>query len=241
MIRLEEASRIFQDGAKTVRALQDITLHIPRGAIVALTGESGSGKSTLLHLMAGLERPSAGRVIVAGENLNRLGDTALSRFRLTRVGFIFQFFHLIPSLTVMENLLLPVELAGAPLRDARSRAEQGLKKIGLSDRRGAYPERLSGGEQQRVAVVRSLILEPPILFADEPTGSLDSETGAAVLSLIFDLAAEQETTVVLATHNQGLAARASRRIELRDGRIHGDTGASPDGGAPAAEAAANGP
>ncbi len=224
MIRLTEVSRVYQDGTRSIRALDAIDLHVPAGGVVALTGKSGSGKSTLLHLMGGLEWPSTGQVTVAGTPLHELDDRALTRFRLTRIGFVFQFFHLLPSLTALENLTLPAELAAVPLRQARKKGLTLLEAVGLAERKDAYPELLSGGERQRVAIARSLMLDPPILLADEPTGNLDSESGEPVIELIHRLAREQGTTVVLATHSQEVAARCPRRIELRDGRIARDTG-----------------
>lgn len=225
MIRLTKVSRIYQDGARSVKALDGVGLDIPVGCVAALTGKSGSGKSTLLHLMGGLEWPSEGRVTVAGVNLDDLNDRALTRFRLTTIGFVFQFFHLLPSLSVLENLTLPAELASISLRNARSKAAHLLEEVGLPQLAGTYPERLSAGEQQRVAIARGLMMDPPILLADEPTGNLDSETGQQIIALIHRLAGERGMTVILASHSPELVAQCPHRIELHDGRIiHDDTG-----------------
>jgi putative ABC transport system ATP-binding protein len=226
MIHLHRVSRTFRDGEREIHALQELTLSVPAGSSLALMGRSGSGKSTLLHLIGGLEWPSAGRVEVDGQALAALDDAALTRFRLHRIGFVFQFFHLLPALSVLENLLLPAELAARPAAAARSKALALLEAVGLGERRHTYPERLSGGEQQRVAVARALMLDPPVLLADEPTGNLDSENGARVLELMWGLAASRGTTVVVATHSREVAARAARRIELLDGRIVADSAAA---------------
>ena len=224
MIRLDGVSRTYRDGDRDISALKAVHLHIPPGCSVALEGKSGSGKSTLLHLMGGVEWPSAGRITVAGQALGAMTDAELTKFRLRHIGFVFQFFHLLPTLTVMENLALPAELAGLPSRERGVRARARLEEVGLADRGGTYPDRLSGGEQQRVAVARALMLDPPVLLADEPTGNLDSETGNAVLDLMWKLAATHNTTLVIATHSHALAARLERRIELQDGRIVSDSG-----------------
>ncbi|HKI97979.1 MAG TPA: ABC transporter ATP-binding protein [bacterium] len=233
MIHLDRVSRTYRDGERDIRALRDVTLVIPAGASVALLGRSGSGKSTLLHLIGGLEWPSAGIVRVDGQALDALDDAALTRFRLHRIGFVFQFFHLLPALTVLENLLLPAELAGRPAGASAEQARRLLTEVGLTERAGSFPERLSGGEQQRVAVARALMLDPPILLADEPTGNLDSETGRRVLDLLWRLAETRGTTLLVATHSQEVAARAERRIELHDGRIVHDSAAQGTSGAEA--------
>ncbi len=230
MIRLDGVSRTYRDGDRDISALKDIDLHIPPGSSVALEGKSGSGKSTLLHLMGGVEWPSVGRITVAGQALGAMTDAELTKFRLRHIGFVFQFYHLLPTLTVMENLALPAELAGLPGRERAARVRSRLEEVGLSARRNTYPDRLSGGEQQRVAIARALLLDPPVLLADEPTGNLDSETGNAVLDLMWRLAAVHGTTLVIATHSSVLAARVERRIELEDGRIVRDS-APPRGAA----------
>ena len=224
MIHLENVSRNFLDGDREILALDDVSLKIPRGETVALSGRSGSGKSTLLHLMGGLESPSSGTVIVEGYNLKNIPDRALTAFRLRHIGFIFQFFHLIPTLTVLQNLMLPAELAGMTRAVGRSKALSLLEAVSLADRTQSMPERLSGGEQQRVAVSRALMLDPPVVLADEPTGNLDSESGARVLELLWDMTRSRGSTLVIATHSAEVAERAARSIEMRDGRIVGDTG-----------------
>ncbi|MCH7478952.1 MAG: ABC transporter ATP-binding protein [SAR324 cluster bacterium] len=231
MIRLEGVSRRFRDGANEVSALADVNLEIPAGATVALTGKSGSGKSTLLHLIGGMDWPTAGRITVDGFALHELDDPALTRFRLTRVGFVFQFFHLLPALSLMENLLLPAELAGLRAGAARERARALLREVGLEERSRSYPDRLSGGEQQRVAIARSLMLEPPILLADEPTGNLDSDTGGRVLDLFLRLSRERGATLLVATHSREVGARMARQVELRDGTVQQDSTAQRDSAA----------
>ena len=224
MVCLERVSRIYRDGDREVRALADIDLTIRRGETVALAGSSGSGKSTLLHLIGGLEWPSTGRVTVAGQALHLMSDAALTRFRRTHIGFVFQFFHLLPALSVEENLIFPAEMSGWSGKAARRRAHRLAEELGISAHTSAFPDRLSGGEQQRVAIARSLMLDPPLLMADEPTGNLDSETGGVVLDILFRAARERGTTLLLATHSTDAARRAGRRIELHDGRIAADTG-----------------
>ena len=184
---------------------------------MAITGPSGSGKSTLLGLLAGLDAPSAGHVVLDGVDITTLGEDALAQLRGTRIGFVFQFFHLLPSLTAFENVLVPMEIAGIP--KAAARAKQLLEEVGLSDRGHHYPSQLSGGEQQRVAIARALANNPPILLADEPTGNLDSATGQSVIQLLLDVNRTRRTTLVLVTHDQELAAVADVVVALRDGRI----------------------
>jgi putative ABC transport system ATP-binding protein len=203
--------------AARVHILKDIALNIGRGEAVGLVGPSGSGKSTLLMVMAGLERPDTGTVMVAGVDIGRLDEDALARFRGRQVGIVFQSFHLIPTMTALENVAVPLELAGAA--DAFERAEQELAAIGLGHRLAHYPAQLSGGEQQRVALARALAPHPAILVADEPTGNLDEETGRGIVDLIFAGHAARHTTLVLVTHDSGLAARCDRMVRLRSGRI----------------------
>ncbi|MEE8435712.1 MAG: ABC transporter ATP-binding protein [bacterium] len=231
MIHLENVSRNYLDGDREIQALANVSLNIPRGETVALSGRSGSGKSTLLHLMGGLEGPSSGTVTVEGNRLNDMPDRALTAFRLRHIGFIFQFFHLIPTLTVLQNLMLPAELAGMTRAAGRSRALSLLEAVSLADRSQTMPDRLSGGEQQRVAVSRSLMLDPTVVLADEPTGNLDSESGARVLEMLWDMTRSRGSTLVIATHSAEVAGRAARSIEMRDGRIVRDTGSksSPSG------------
>jgi putative ABC transport system ATP-binding protein len=197
--------------------LSDVNLEIKAGESVAIIGVSGSGKSTLLGLLAGLDLPSAGEVMLMGERLNALDEDGRARVRAGHVGFVFQSFQLLPGLTALENVMLPLELAGRP--DPEQGARSLLARVGLSERLTHYPRALSGGEQQRVAIARAFVLKPAILFADEPTGNLDSSTGARVIDLLFELNQERHTTLVLVTHDDSLAARCTRRIYLDTGRI----------------------
>jgi putative ABC transport system ATP-binding protein len=204
-------------GAARVHILKNIDLHIGRGEAIGLVGPSGSGKSTLLMVMAGLERADTGSVTVAGEALGLLGEDALARFRGGNIGIVFQSFHLIPTMTAIENIAVPLELAGVD--GAEERAERELAAVGLSERRHHYPAELSGGEQQRVALARALAPNPAILIADEPTGNLDETTGAEIIELMFAGHAQRGTTLVLVTHDPTLAARCDRVVRLRSGRI----------------------
>src|SRR5579885_107414 len=206
-------------GAARVHILKDIDLNIGAGEAVGLVGPSGSGKSTLLMVMAGLERPDAGTVTVAGEDLNRLDEDALARFRGRQVGIVFQSFHLIPTMTALENVAVPLELAG--IAEAQDRAREELAAMGLADRLQHYPAELSGGEQQRVAVARALAPSPAILVADEPTGHLDEDTGKQIIELLFAGHARRGSTLVLVTHDPALAQRCARVVRLRSGRIDG--------------------
>jgi putative ABC transport system ATP-binding protein len=204
-------------GAARVHILKDIDLHIGMGEAVGLVGPSGSGKSTLLMVMAGLERADTGSVSVAGATLDTLDEDALARFRGRNVGIVFQSFHLIPTMTALENVAVPLELAGTADAQARARAE--LESVGLGARLDHYPAQLSGGEQQRVAVARALAPSPAILVADEPTGNLDEDTGQQIIDLLFAGHAQRGTTLVLVTHDSGLAARCGRVVRLRSGRV----------------------
>jgi putative ABC transport system ATP-binding protein len=204
-------------GAARVHILKDIELNIGTGEAIGLIGPSGSGKSTLLMVMAGLERADTGTVSVAGENLTALSEDALARFRGRNVGIVFQSFHLIPTMTALENVAVPLELAGAPDAEERARAE--LAAVGLGQRLDHYPAELSGGEQQRVAVARALAPNPAILVADEPTGNLDEETGEQIVELLFAGHNKRGTTLVLVTHDASLAKRCGRTVRLRSGRV----------------------
>jgi len=203
--------------AARVHILKDIGLNIGRGEAVALLGPSGSGKSTLLMVMTGLERPDSGSVVVAGKTLHKLDEDELARFRGRNIGIVFQAFHLIPTMTALENVAVPLELAGAG--DAFSRAEHELAAVGLSDRLNHYPAELSGGEQQRVALARALAPRPAIIVADEPTGNLDEATGRDIIELLFRGHREHGTTLVLVTHDTALAARCDRVLHMHSGRI----------------------
>ena len=201
----------------TVTALSDVSLTIERGEFVGLSGPSGSGKSTLIHLLAGLDEPTEGTVVLAGEDVSAISRTRLTRLRLEQVGIVFQRFHLLPSLSARANVALPLVERGVPKRDRRERAERLLERVGLGDRVDHRPGELSGGEQQRVAVARALAGDPLVVFADEPTGELDTATGETILDLLADLA--DDRAVVLASHDQRALSRANRVLELRDGRI----------------------
>jgi len=203
------------EGALTI--LDDVSLAVRAGESVAVVGASGAGKSTLLALLAGLDEPSAGQVWLDGEELSALDEDGRAAARARHVGFVFQSFHLVPSLTALENVMLPLELAGHA--DARTAAREVLGKVGLAGRLGHYPRQLSGGEQQRVAIARAFVTRPTVLFADEPTGNLDTTTGARIEQLLFDLNAAAGTTLVLVTHDRELAARCDRVIEIDAGRL----------------------
>jgi putative ABC transport system ATP-binding protein len=206
-------------GAGRIHILKDVALDIGRGEAFGLVGPSGSGKSTLLMVMAGLERPDGGTVTVADEELTRLDEDALARFRGRHVGIVFQSFHLIPTMTALENVAVPLELADAA--DAQERARAELAAVGLAERFGHYPAELSGGEQQRVAIARALVADPAIVVADEPTGNLDEETGAQIIDLLFAAQSRRGSTLVLVTHDVALASRCARVARLRSGRIDG--------------------
>jgi putative ABC transport system ATP-binding protein len=222
VIALAGVNLSLGQGAARVHILKDIDLNIGSGEAIGLTGPSGSGKSTLLMVMAGLERADTGKVAVNGEDLGALDEDTLARFRGRNVGIVFQSFHLIPTMTALENVAVPLELAG--LADAREHAARELAGVGLADRLYHYPAQLSGGEQQRVAVARALAPNPAIVVADEPTGNLDEDTGKQIIDLLFAGHAERGTTLVLVTHDQALAARCERVVRLRSGRIDGASG-----------------
>jgi putative ABC transport system ATP-binding protein len=207
-------------GAARVHVLKNISLAIARGEAVGLVGPSGSGKSTLLMTMAGLERADSGVIRIDGVALGNLSEDALARFRGARIGIVFQAFHLIPTMTALENVAAPLELAGA--KDAFERAAAELEAVGLAERMAHYPAQLSGGEQQRVALARALAPQPSLLIADEPTGNLDEATGRAIIELLFELRAARGATLVLVTHDLALAGRCDRMIRLRSGRIETD-------------------
>ncbi len=197
--------------------VNDVSLQILAGETVALVGASGAGKSTLLAMLAGLDVPTSGRVLLDSRDLTAMDEDARARLRADRVGFVFQAFHLVPSLTALENVMLPLELAGR--RDAREAALAMLARVGLGDRTGHYPRQLSGGEQQRVALARASVTRPAVLFADEPTGNLDTATGASICQLLFDLNRESGTTLLFVTHDTQLAARCERTLTMSAGRL----------------------
>ena len=224
MIVAEGLGKTYLSGGRPLPVLRDVELHIPAEAFVAILGPSGSGKTTLLGLLAGLDEPSSGTVRLDGVDLSVLTEDERAGFRARNVGFVFQTFHLLPTLTALENVLVPLELLGGrPPRELRDRAAQLLDRVGLAGRLDHYPAQLSGGEQQRVALARAFANRPRILFADEPTGNLDQETGARVIELMEALNREAQTTLVLVTHDLELAARARRVVRLADGRIVSDT------------------
>jgi putative ABC transport system ATP-binding protein len=216
MIELRNVSKIVESGGHPLTILHPLNLSVQDGRFLAIVGPSGSGKSTLLGLLAGLDAPTAGEILINGTDITRLGEDELARLRGGTIGFVFQFFHLVPSLTAFENILVPMEIAGR--RDATARATTLINEVGLSDRGHHYPSQLSGGEQQRVAIARALANEPPLVLADEPTGNLDSQTGRFIMDLLLDVHRSRQTTLVLVTHDAELAALADARLVLRDGR-----------------------
>jgi putative ABC transport system ATP-binding protein len=218
VIEIQEVTKRFA-GKRDVTALHGVTLHIARGEMVSIIGPSGSGKSTLLNLVGGLDRPTTGEVAIDGEPLARLSDDALTRVRRDKIGFIFQFFNLLPTLTCLENVGLPLHLRGWARKKVESRARELLTLVQLGHRVQHLPEELSGGERQRVAIARALSIYPPILLADEPTGNLDTATGTDILTLIRDLNSRLGSTVVIVTHDMTVAQSCPRTIALRDGRI----------------------
>ena len=220
MVQVHDLVMRLRSAAGVVTILDGVTLEVPAGQFVAITGPSGSGKSTLLGLVAGLDRPTAGSIRVDGVELSSLDEDALARLRLAKIGYVFQSFHLIPTLTAIENVAIPLELAG--VEDAAARAGALLEEVGLKTRVGHYPAELSGGEQQRVALARAVANGPGLLLADEPTGNLDSATGAQIVDLLVGLHRRHGVTLVLVTHDPALAAHADRVVELRDGRVVGD-------------------
>jgi putative ABC transport system ATP-binding protein len=220
ILRCEALTKTYLSGEREITVLRDITFGLEAGGFLAITGPSGSGKSTLLGLLAGLDRPARGRVLLDGHDLSALSEDDRARLRAEKVGFVFQSFHLIPTLTARENVQVPLELRG---EEGRSRAEELLARVGLADRGHHYPARLSGGEQQRVAVARAFAHRPRVLFADEPTGNLDAANGANVVALMDELNRELGTTLVLVTHEADLAQRARRVLRLKDGTVISDS------------------
>ncbi len=217
MVELRDVHLKLAGAGGEVNILRGVDLAVAAGETVSIVGPSGSGKTTMMMVIAGLERPSAGRVVVAGQNLGGLGEDQLARLRREHVGIVFQAFHLIPTMSALENVAVPLELAGR--RDAFARAEAALEAVGLGQRLAHYPGQLSGGEQQRVALARASAAGPRLLLADEPTGNLDAETGRQVIDLLFDLAGRHNATLLLITHDPALASRCSRGVEMLDGRL----------------------
>jgi putative ABC transport system ATP-binding protein len=225
MLVARNLTKEYQSGGHALAVLKDVSFEIPQGALISIIGPSGSGKTTLLGLLAGLDTPSHGQVLYDTVDITRLDEDARAQLRGERVGFIFQSFQLIPTLTALENVQVPLELRGEAGAGARARAL--LERVGLGDRLDHFPTQLSGGEQQRVAVARAFVNAPRILFADEPTGNLDSETGAKIVQLIEELNKSSGSTVVIVTHDPSLAARTGRIIRLSDGRVVEDRSADP--------------
>jgi len=222
MLRCESLSKTYRSGDRHLSVLNDITFEVEPGGFVAVVGPSGSGKTTLLGLLAGLDRPTTGTVHLDGQDLGTLDEDERARLRAAKIGFVFQSFQLIPTLTARENVQVPLELRGEP---SAARADQLLARVGLVDRGHHYPAQLSGGEQQRVALARAFSTGPRVLFADEPTGNLDARTGATIIDLMVELNRDLATTLVLVTHDLDLATRARRTLRLADGRLVSDTAA----------------
>ena len=224
MIALRGVSKTVESGGAPLTILHPLTLDVPDGQCLAIIGPSGSGKSTLLGLIAGLDAPTSGEILIDGVDITRLDEDALARLRGDKIGFVFQFFHLVPSLTAMENILVPMEIAGRA--DAARRAQALLDEVGLHDRGHHYPSQLSGGEQQRVAIARALANDPPLILADEPTGNLDSTNGRHILDLLLQVRETRKVTLVLVTHDANVARVADARLVLRDGRSVGESAMS---------------
>jgi putative ABC transport system ATP-binding protein len=227
VIELKDVRRTYGSGASSVHALRGITVSIAAGSLTAVVGPSGSGKSTLLNLLGALDQPSSGQVIIAGHDLNRLDDDARTLLRRDRIGFVFQFFNLLPTLTARENVLLPAKLSGQCTKEVERRADELLARVGLSQRAHHRPDQLSGGEMQRVAISRALIMDPPVLLADEPTGNLDSKTGREVMRLLRG-AVDKRRTVILVTHDPRIARVADRVLTIKDGELAGDELVTPE-------------
>ena len=217
VVQANDLTRVYGEGETAVRALQGVSLDIPKGDLTAIMGPSGSGKSTLMHILAGLDKPTAGEVAIAGTSITRLGDSDLTKLRREHIGFVFQFFNLLPMLTAEENVLLPLTIAGE--KPDPEFFETLLNNVGLADRRKHRPSELSGGQQQRVAIARALVSRPTVVFADEPTGNLDSKTGSEILDLLRHSVEEYGQTTVMVTHEPRAAAIADRVLFLADGRI----------------------
>jgi putative ABC transport system ATP-binding protein len=222
MLEMKEVTKTYRVGGQTVRALDGITLRLTGGEFVSVVGPSGAGKSTLLHLLGALDRPDSGSIRFQGKEIADLNDERQSEFRRHSVGFVFQFFNLLPTMTAWENVAVPKLLAGARMSKVKSRALDLLALVGLGDRAEHRPSELSGGQMQRVAVARALMMDPPLLLADEPTGNLDTKTGAAIMALLTDIAHQDDRSVVMVTHNLDAASSTDRVITLTDGRIGSD-------------------
>ena len=220
MIELKDVTKTVRSGEEDLTILDGVSLIIPDGEFVSITGASGSGKSTMLGLVAGLDAPTTGSILIDGEDITKMSEDDLANVRSQKIGFIFQSFHLIPSLTAFENILIPMEIIG--LKDAKSRAEHLLSDVELTNRGHHYPSELSGGEQQRIAIARAFANQPKILLADEPTGNLDSKNGSHIFDLMTAMHTKNNVTLVLVTHDNNLAEMAQRRVILKDGRVISD-------------------
>ena len=221
MLALQHVSKSYREARTRRVVLDDVSLAIPRGEFVAVMGRSGSGKSTLLNLISGIDVADSGTIILGDTDLSALGERDRTLKRRHAIGFVFQFFNLIPTLSVAENLMLPLELIGSPADAARERVANMLQRVDLAQRAESFPDRLSGGEQQRVALARALVHGPDLVLADEPTGNLDAETGRSVLALLCDMSRDAGKTLIIVTHSDEVAARASRVLRIEDGRVHG--------------------
>lgn len=226
MLTFDHVVKTYERGQSRVQALRDVSFEVPAGQFAAIVGASGSGKSTLLHLAGALDEPTSGEVVIGGQRLSGLGDAGRTQLRRTTLGFVFQFFNLLPTMTARENAMLPALLAGVPLAEARDRAARLLDEVGLGKRADHRPDELSGGEMQRTALARALVTRPKLLLADEPTGNLDTKTGAEIFALIRGLAHREGAAVVMVTHDPAAAAKADRRLTLRDGVLIGDEAGS---------------
>ena len=220
ILEAESLTKRYRIGPREILVLDRVSLEVPGGQFLVIEGPSGSGKSTLLSLLSGLDKPSAGRVRIAGRDITDLSEDDLAPIRNATIGFVFQAYHLVPALTAVENVMFPAELAKDP--QAAAKAEALVRRVGMDDRRDSFPHQLSGGEKQRIAICRALINDPAVVFADEPTGNLDSASGAAILALLGEVHRERHTTLVLVTHNPQIAARADRVVHITDGRLQED-------------------
>ena len=229
MIRCRDLCKLYQQGENQITALDGLSLEILQGSFAAIMGPSGSGKSTLLHLIGGLDRPTSGEVLVEGRLIGQMADDQMTLFRRRKIGFVFQFFNLLPTLTAQENVALPLVLDGQAKSVADERAASLLSKVGLAHRKTHLPDELSGGEIQRIAIARALCFNPPLLLADEPTGNLDSKNGVAILDLLRQLNQQDGCTIVMVTHSEEAASYSERRIYLRDGRVEREEGLGVNG------------
>ncbi len=216
-IKLSNVSKVYN--AHSIKAVQNVNLNIHTGEMIALMGQSGCGKSTLLNLIGGIDRPSAGQLFVDNQDISLLSDQDLTKLRQTKIGFIFQFFNLLNTLTVLENVLLPLQLSGQTLKQSKEQTEDILEQVGMVSRKNFYPSQLSGGQMQRVAIARALIHQPDIILADEPTGNLDSENGEQVMALLVQLSKTNQTTMIMATHSLEIAKYAQRTLMMKDGQF----------------------